>query len=131
MKKIMIVEDSSVQRKMIIKIIQEAGYGNEIIEAEDGNKAIELLSENYGDVAIVLCDWNMPNVSGLDFIRAAANVPAVSDIPIVMVTTEGTEDKINEAKQAHPNLAGYIPKPFTPAKLRDTIETVLGSSSQL
>jgi len=125
MKKILLVEDSSVQRKMIAKIIQEAGYPNEVLEAEDGNAGIELLSVNYADIALVLCDWNMPNINGLEFIRAAANVEAVKTIPIVMVTTEGTEDKIEEAKGAHPNLAGYVPKPFTPQKLREAIEPLI------
>ncbi len=125
MKKILIVEDSSVQRKMIIKIIQDAGFENEILESEDGNLAIETLAVHHAEVALILCDWNMPNINGLEFIRAAANVPSVASIPIVMVTTEGTEDKIQEAKEANPNLAGYIPKPFTAQQLRETIEPLL------
>ncbi|MBF0385063.1 MAG: response regulator [Candidatus Omnitrophica bacterium] len=125
MKKIMVVEDSSVQRKIIVKIIQEAGFKNEILEAGDGNIAIDILSEHYSEVGLILCDWNMPNINGLEFIRAAANVPAVKGIPIIMVTTEGTDEKISEAKKAHPNLAGYIPKPFTPQKLREVIDSVI------
>ncbi len=125
MKKILVVDDSGVQRKMIISIIRKAGYENEVLEAGDGNQAIEVLAANYQDVGLVLCDWNMPNMSGLEFIQAVAKVPAVANIPVVMVTTEGTEEKINEAKAANPNLAGYIPKPFTPEKLKETIQSIL------
>jgi len=128
MKKILLVEDSAVQRKMIANIISEAGYKNEILEAGDGNVGIDLLSSHYADIALVLCDWNMPNINGLEFIRAAANVPAVKDVPIIMVTTEGTEEKIEEAKEAHPNLAGYVPKPFTPQGLREAIDEIISRS---
>jgi len=125
MKKIMVVDDSGVQRKMIIQIIKKAGYENETLEAADGAIAIETLAANFQDVGIVLCDWNMPNMSGLEFISAVAKVPPVATIPIIMVTTEGTEEKMAEAKAANPNLAGYIAKPFTPEKLKETIDPIL------
>ncbi len=125
MKKILVVDDSGVQRKMIIQIISKAGFTNETLEAADGSLAIEVLAANFQDVGVVLCDWNMPNMSGLEFIEAIAKVPAVASIPVVMVTTEGTAEKIAEAKAANPNLAGYIPKPFTPELLKETIEPIL------
>ena len=123
--KLLLVDDSAVMRKVLTRALRQAGLDiGDIVEAGDGLEALRALEET-GDVDLILCDWNMPNVNGLDFIRAAANVPAVKEIPIIMVTTEGTEEKINEAKQANPNLAGYIPKPFTPARLRDAIEPIL------
>ena len=128
MKKILVVDDSGVQRKMIIQIIKKAGFENEILEAADGNQAIETLAANFQDVGVVLCDWNMPNMSGLEFIEAVAKVPAVASIPIVMVTTEGTDEKIAEAKAANPNLAGYIPKPITPVQLKETVTPILSSA---
>ncbi len=128
MKKILVVDDSGVQRKMIIQIIQKAGFQNPILEAGDGAQAIQTLATNFQDVGIVLCDWNMPNMNGLEFISAIAKVPAVACIPVVMVTTEGTADKIAEAKAANPNLAGYIAKPFTPEVLQSTITPILQSN---
>ncbi|MBF0399073.1 MAG: response regulator, partial [Desulfobacterales bacterium] len=59
--KILVVDDSGVQRKMIIQIIKKAGFTNEILEAADGAIAIETLAANFQDVGLVLCDWNMPN----------------------------------------------------------------------
>ena len=125
MKKILVVDDSSVQRKMIIQIIRKAGFEHETLEAEDGEKAIECIGNNFQDIGLVLCDWNMPNMTGIEVVGAAAKIPLLANLPIVMVTTEGTEDKINQAKAANPNLAGYVTKPFTPERLREAISPIL------
>lgn len=128
MKKILVVDDSGVQRKMIISILKKAGFENETLEAGDGLEAIKVLGANYSDIAVVLCDWNMPNMTGLEFIAGVAKVPSVSDTPIIMVTTEGTEDKILEARAANPNLAGYVPKPFSPDDLKAAIDPILAKA---
>lgn len=128
MKKILVVDDSSVQRKMIIQIIRKAGFQNETMEAGDGLEAIAALGEHFQDIGIVLCDWNMPNMNGLELIEGVAQVPAVASVPIVMVTTEGTADKIAQAKAANSNLKGYVIKPFTPDQLREAIAPILGNS---
>lgn len=125
MKKIMVVDDSGVQRKMIIQIIKKAGFTNDILEAGDGEDAITLLGTNFKDVGLVLCDWNMPKMTGIEFIAGVAKVPPVATIPIVMVTTEGTEEKIKQAYTAHANLAGYVTKPFTPDQLKIVITPIL------
>ena len=72
MKKILVVDDSSVQRKMIIQIIRKAGFTNDILEAGDGLETIGVLGENFQDIGIVLCDWNMPNMNGLEFVEGVA-----------------------------------------------------------
>lgn len=125
MKKILVVDDSGVQRKMIIGIIKKAGFTNETMEAGDGEQAIQILGTNFKDIGMVLCDWNMPKMTGLEFIEGVAKVPPVAKIPIVMVTTEGTEDKIKQAYGVHPNLAGYVAKPFTPDQLKTVITPIL------
>ncbi len=128
MKKILVVDDSSVQRKMIIQIIRKAGFTNDIMEAGDGLEAIGVLGENFQDIGVVLCDWNMPNMNGLEFIEGVGQVPAVAAVPIVMVTTEGTADKIAQAKAANSNLRGYVVKPFTPDQLKDAVAPILGNA---
>ncbi len=125
MKKILVVDDSGVQRKMIIQIIKKAGFLNDILEAGDGEAAIGVLAANYKDVGMVLCDWNMPKMNGLEFIEGVAKVPPVAKIPIVMVTTEGTEEKIKQAYSANSNLAGYVTKPFTPDQLKVVITPII------
>ena len=123
--KILVVDDSAVQRKMIMSIIKKAGFQNEILEAADGKEAIKILGTNFKEIGLILCDWNMPNWTGLDFIEGVAKVPQVAQTPIVMVTAEGTEDAIRKAYDKHPGLAGYIVKPFTPDQLRSKIEPFL------
>jgi len=125
MKKILVVEDSAGQRIMIKMILKKSGFENETLEAEDGKKAFKVLANNFKNISLVLCDWNMPNMSGLEFITAVAKVPPVSRIPIVMVTTEGTEGRIAEAKKANPNLVGYVVKPFTPDELKEVLNPIL------
>ncbi len=116
--KILVVDDSAVQRKMIINIIRKAGFEHEALEADNGKVAIGVVGQNYKDICLILCDWNMPVMSGIDFIQGMSKVPAVASIPIIMVTTEGTEDKIEQAYSTHPNLQGYVVKPFTPDQLK-------------
>lgn len=125
MKKILVVDDSGVQRKIIIQIIRKAGFEHDVVEAGDGEQALEVLAANYKDIGLILCDWNMPKMSGVEFIEGVAKVPAVAAIPIVMVTTEGTEGKIKQAYGAHPNLADYVIKPFTPEQLKGVISPIL------
>ncbi len=125
MKKILVIDDSGVQRKMIIQIIKKAGYENPTLEAGDGQQAIEVVAANFQDVGLALCDWNMPVMNGLEFITAIAKVPMVAHIPVIMVTTEGTEEKINQAKSANPKLMGYVIKPFTPDQLKAAIDPII------
>lgn len=123
--KILVVDDSGVQRKMIIQTIRKAGFQHEVLEAGDGQQAIQTLGTNFSEIGLVLCDWNMPNLSGIDFVEAIAKVPQVAKIPVFMVTSEGTQAKIEEAYAKHAGLAGYIVKPFTPEQLKSKIETFL------
>ncbi len=125
MKKILVVDDASFQRTMIIRIIQKAGFENEVLEAVDGEAAIQVLGTNFRNIGLVLCDWNMPRMTGLEFIEGVAKVPSVANIPIVMVTALWTGEKIKAAYAAHSNLAGYVKKPFTPDQLKTVIEPIL------
>ena len=125
MKKILIVDDSGVQRKMIIQILHKLGLTHETIEAGDGMEAISVVGEHFSDIGLILCDLNMPNMNGLDLIKGLADVPAVATVPVVMVTTEGSAAMIAQAKAAHPNLAGYVVKPFTPEQLKQAISPIL------
>jgi len=125
MKKILVVDDSGIQRKMIIQIIRKAGFQNDILEAADGEKAIEAIGNNYQDIGLILCDWIMPKMSGIEVVGALSKIPLLAKLPVIMVTTEGTEAKISEAKIANSNLAGYVTKPFTPERLKEMITPIL------
>ena len=120
--KILIVDDSLLERKLLSGVLKKSGIENEILQAVDGEDAIAVLGNNYKDICLILLDWQMPKMNGLEFMKAVVNVPAVSNIPIIMVTASGSEDNKREAKEANPNLAGYIVKPYKPETVIDTIK---------
>ncbi|MBF0448319.1 MAG: response regulator [Magnetococcales bacterium] len=115
--RVLIVDDSSVMRKIVTRGLRQAGFKiDEVVEAGDGQQGLDALSAN-SDVQLILSDWNMPVMDGLNFVkgvRATGN-----KTPIIMVTTEGGEAKVQAAVDAGAN--GHIKKPFTPDILSDTL----------
>jgi two-component system chemotaxis response regulator CheY len=116
--KVLIVDDSKVMRMMVGKALMATGLGPEIVEAGDG---VEGLTKLDPSIEIILSDWNMPNMNGLEFVKEIRKVNTT--VPVIMITTEGSEDKISEAIQAGAN--GYVCKPFTPEKIKEQIQTVM------
>lgn len=115
MAKVLIIDDSAVMRKIIQRnIIQSGLLVDAFLEAGDGREGLEKATTN--DVDLILCDWNMPNMSGIDFVKALRGSGQKNNIPIVMVTTEGSDAKVEEAKNSGAN--GYLTKPFTPEQLK-------------
>lgn len=120
--RIITVDDSSTMRRIIKNTLKKIGYGDDILEAENGKKALDVLSTN--DVDIIITDWNMPVMDGLTFVKKIRSDSKYKDIPIIMVTTEAAKEDIITALQAGVN--NYIVKPFTPDVVKDKVETVLG-----
>ena len=122
MPKVLIIDDSSVMRKIIQRNIQQSGLlVDEFVEAGDGREGLEKATSN--NIDLILCDWNMPNMTGIDFVKALRGSGQKNNIPIVMVTTEGSETKIEEAKNSGAN--GYLTKPFTPEQLKSKLGNFL------
>ncbi len=120
--KILIVDDSSTMRKIVMRTLRQAGYdGAEVIEAGDGVEGLSVLDN--GAVDIVFSDVNMPNMGGIDFVKAIRGRADGAEVPIVMVTTEGGQDAMGEAKDA--GASGYVVKPFTADKLKSVLDEVL------
>ncbi len=118
MSKVLLVDDSAVMRKIIQRNIKESGLiVNEFVEAGDGAQALEKVSANELD--LILCDWNMPNMSGIEFVKTLRSLNLPKKVPVIMVTTEGSDAKKSEAKESGAN--DYITKPFTVDQLRDTL----------
>ena len=115
MAKVLIIDDSAVMRKIIQRNIMQSGLlVDEFVEAGDGREGLE--KATTCNVDLILCDWNMPNMTGIDFVKALRGSGQKNNIPIVMVTTEGSEAKVEEAKNSGAN--GYLTKPFTPEQLK-------------
>ncbi|MFO7753343.1 MAG: response regulator [Desulfobacteraceae bacterium] len=122
---ILLTDDSSPMRKVLKKTFKAAGYAeSEFLEAADGKQGLEKLRNHRVD--IVITDYTMPEMDGLEMIRAIKNDPALKHIPVVAVTTEGSSEIINRFMEQ--GAEGYIKKPFTPEQLRDLLVKILGVS---
>lgn len=120
---ILIVDDSLPMRSVIKRTIKAAGYGkSELLEAADGREAMDLMKKSWVDM--VITDYNMPVMNGLEFIKAVKKNELSKDIPVVVISTEGNESKIKEFMAC--GAAGYITKPFTAEVIRDLIVNILG-----
>jgi len=120
--KFLVVDDSITMRRIIINALQRIGY-NDVVEATDGTEALERLDQSIG---FVITDWNMPNMSGVEFARAVRGTLVGSSLPILMVTTRAAREDIIAAMDAGVN--NYILKPFTPSVLKEKIERLMSAA---
>jgi len=122
---ILIVDDSLPMRSVIKRTLKAAGYGNaDLLEAANGQEALELMKNAWVD--IVMTDYNMPVMNGLEFIKALKKEDLSKDIPVIVISTEGHESKIKEFVDS--GAAGYITKPFTAESIRDLMVSILGET---
>jgi len=120
---ILIVDDSLPMRSVIKRTLKAAGYGSaELLEAANGQEALDLMKNSWVD--IVITDYNMPVMNGLDFIKAIKSNDLSKDIPVIVISTEGNESKIKEFMAC--GAAGYITKPFAAEAIRDLMVNILG-----
>jgi two-component system chemotaxis response regulator CheY len=122
MGKILVVDDSSTMRRIIVNTLSRLGF-KDTIQAADGVEAWEAYQANKNDIDAIITDWNMPNMNGLEFVIKVREVDKKT--PIIMVTTEGGKKEVITALKAGVN--NYIVKPFTPQVLKEKLEAVLGS----
>ena len=117
--KVLVVDDSGVMRKMITRSLRQTGLDLSVTdEAENGVQGLSVLGSK--EIDLVLCDWNMPEMNGLEFIKEARKAYKT---PIVMLTTESSREKVMEAMEAGAD--GYVTKPFTPDKLTEKLSLIL------
>src|SRR3989304_535412 len=118
MPKVLIIDDSAVMRKIIQRNIQQSGLlVDEFLEAGDGRGGLEKGTSN--NIDLILCDWNMPNMTGIDFVKGIRGSGQKSNIPIVMVTTEGGKPKIEEAYKR--GSAPFLSSPLPPDQLKSKL----------
>ncbi len=113
--KVLVADDSGVMRKIIVRSLNAVGV-SEVVEAADGADGWEKLQTESVD--LVLTDWNMPNMSGLEFLKKIRE--SGSEIPVIMVTTEAEKAKVIEAIQA--GVTDYLCKPFESEELREKLD---------
>lgn len=118
---ILVVDDFPTMRRIVRNLLKEIGFNNNHMdEAEDGVDALIKLRSKKFD--FVVTDWNMPNMQGIDLLRAIRADAALKTLPVLLVTAEAKRENILEAAQAGVN--GYIVKPFTADTLQEKIDTI-------
>lgn len=123
MPRILVVDDSATMRKIVVKGLREAGFGDcDVVEAPDGTSAFKVLRGSEFD--LVLCDINMPGMDGLSLVRSARQDSTISPtLPIIIITTEGGLEKVEEALAA--GATDYLRKPFTTEQLQAKVAPLL------
>jgi two-component system chemotaxis response regulator CheY len=122
---VLVVDDSAVMRKMIIRTLELTGLPlGQVYEAANGEEGLAVLDRHWVDVALV--DINMPILDGEQMIRRVREQPATQDLPIVIVSTDRSEERADRLRE---KVAGFVHKPFTPEQLRDVVSGVLGGAS--
>jgi len=117
--KILVVDDFSTMRRIIKNILKQIGF-SDIDEAENGQVALSKLNDNSYD--LVVSDWNMPEMTGIELLKAVRATDGIKDIPFLMVTAEAKKENVVEAVKAGVN--NYIVKPFTAEVLQEKIEKI-------
>jgi len=122
----LIVDDSSVMRKIVERSLRQAGIDlKQVLEAGNGAEALTVLLQNPVD--LILCDINMPVMDGLEFVKQLSGVENAKGVPVVMITTEGSESHVVQALSC--GAKGYIRKPFTPDQVKEHVIPVLEGKS--
>jgi two-component system chemotaxis response regulator CheY len=117
--KILLVDDFATMRRIIKNILRQAGYSS-IFEAENGAAALEVLRKEQ--IEFIISDWNMPQMPGIELLKAVRNSEQWKDLPFLMVTAEGQKENVLEAVKY--KVSNYIVKPFTPETFMEKINQI-------
>jgi two-component system chemotaxis response regulator CheY len=119
--KVLVVDDFATMRRILRNILKQIGFKN-IIEADDGKSALKELKKEKVD--LILCDWNMPEMSGIELLKNIRSDNELKGIPFVMVTAESQKDNIVDAVKS--GVSNYIVKPFTAETIAEKLNKVFG-----
>lgn len=119
---VLVVDDSQTMRKVIIKSVMISGFSiGDCWEASNGLEALEILKHHWVD--LILADINMPLMNGFEMIQALKKEEMFQNIPVVLITTEGSQKRLEEAYAL--GIKGYIQKPFHPEAIRDVLNRIM------
>ncbi|MDE0724281.1 MAG: response regulator [Alphaproteobacteria bacterium] len=119
--RILVVDDFQTMRRIVMNLMRQLGFSN-MVEAADGQLAWEVLENDKID--LIVSDWNMPNMTGMEFLKKVRASEEYKHIPFIMVTAEGKKENVIAAVQAGVN--NYIVKPFNAATLKEKLKRVIG-----
>lgn len=118
--KILIVDDFPTMRRIVKTLLKQNGFKN-FVEAQDGAEAYKILQQ-HGDFEFIVSDWNMPNMTGLEFLKTVRADPKFKHIPFLMVTAEAEKENIIEAVKS--GVSNYVVKPFTGQTLKEKLDRI-------
>ncbi|MEA2060949.1 MAG: response regulator [Thermodesulfobacteriota bacterium] len=118
--KVLIVDDFATMRRILKNILKQIGFKN-LLEADDGTTALDVLEKNT--VNLVISDWNMPKMTGLELLKIVRADKRYARIPFLMVTAEAQKQNVIEAVQA--GVSNYVVKPFTAEAISEKLEKIL------
>ncbi|RJQ61750.1 MAG: response regulator [Desulfobacteraceae bacterium] len=119
--RVLIVDDFATMRRILRNILKQLGY-TRIFEADDGTTALEMLKKEKID--LIVSDWNMPKMTGLDLLKTVRSTSELKDLPFLMVTAEAQKQNVIDAVKA--GVSNYIVKPFTAEQISEKIEKIFG-----
>jgi two-component system chemotaxis response regulator CheY len=117
--KVLVADDFATMRKIVRNILKQIGF-DDIVEAEDGQAALQILKNET--IGLVVTDWNMPNMTGLELLQKIRTDPKTANLPVLMVTAEGLKENVVAAVKAGVN--NYVVKPFTAEVLQEKLEQI-------
>ncbi|RMG62386.1 MAG: response regulator [Calditrichaeota bacterium] len=120
--KVLVVDDSPTMRRMVKNVLVQLGH-TDVLEAEDGIQALQLLEMHAVDLLII--DWNMPGINGIEVVRRLRQKSRYQSLPVIMISIRDNRDDVLQAAQAQ--VSGYLLKPFSPTVLQKKIEQVLAA----
>ncbi|SLM29268.1 chemotaxis regulator transmitting signal to flagellar motor component [Desulfamplus magnetovallimortis] len=118
--KVLIVDDFATMRRILKNILKQLGFKN-LLEADDGTTALESLERN--DIDLIISDWNMPKMTGLELLKSVRASKKYAKVPFLMVTAEAQKQNVIEAVQA--GVSNYVVKPFTAEAISDKLKKIL------
>jgi two-component system chemotaxis response regulator CheY len=115
--KIFIVDDSQLNRKLVINALQKVGVKNAFLQASDGKKALDVLAAEHKNICLVFLDWQLPKVDGLEILKQIARNPDTASLPVIMLTSTGSPESKEIAQLLNPNLKNFLVKPLDPEEI--------------
>lgn len=116
---VLVVDDFATMRRILRDVLKEIGF-TKIVEADDGSTALAVLKKSK--VGLIVSDWNMPEVTGLELLKAVRGDESMKNVPFLMVTAEGQKDSVVQAVQA--GVDNYVVKPFTADTIKEKLEQI-------
>lgn len=117
--KILVVDDSQLDRKLLIATLQKSGVDNDFLQAEDGEDALEILDAEGGNICLMFLDWQLPKIDGLEVLKRTARNSKTESLPVIMLTSASSPESKEIAQLLNPNLKAFIMKPLDPEKITE------------